>query len=247
MMNAMIAGAETLEAPMKDWHHDVRAMAALVNDKTRMVCIANPTNPVGSMVPHDDIVWLLKNVPDDVLVVVDEAYHGYVKHLPDYESALYLIKNHRNLIVTRTFSKVYGLAALRLGFAVADPEIVRNSNRVRPPFNVNGAAAVAALAAIEDQEHVRQSVEANEAGKTWFRKFLQSMGADYVDPVANFFLLRVEPDAQTFARHLMERGVIVRPMTGYSLKEHVRVSIGTADENDFFAEAYQNIRASAEV
>jgi histidinol-phosphate aminotransferase len=233
-------GARAIVVPAKDYAHDLEAMAMAIDDETYVVWIANPNNPTGTFARHADIEAFLKRAPERVLVVVDEAYNEYLA--PELRSDSFkLIKRHPNLVVTRTFSKAYGLAGLRVGYALAHPSVADVMNRVRQPFNVNSMALAAAVAALDDMEFVARSYAENLQGMRQIEAGAKRLGLDYIPSHGNFITVRVAAGGKSAAevyKKLLKRGVIVRPVGGgYGLPEHLRVTIGTAAENDKFLAA----------
>jgi len=232
-MAAQLVGVRWKTIPLVEWRHDLRAMARAVVSHTRIIFLANPENPVGRMVGRAEFERFLKAVPRNVLIVLDQAYYEYVQ-AKDYFNGIDYIGRYPNLVVLRTFSKVYGLAGLRIGYGVAHPQIVRDVNRVRPPFNVNRLAQEAAIAALDDKAFVRRSIQLNEAGRRYLSGEMDRLGLEYVPSQTNFILVRVGcegVDAAAIAQGMMRRGVIVRPMTGFGLSDYVRITIGLPAEN----------------
>lgn len=227
-------GARGINVPAKNYGHDLEAMAKAVAGDTRVVFIANPNNPTGTFVPYDEIADFLKKVPG-CIVVLDEAYNEYLPPELRVDTARW-IKRHPNLVVTRTFSKAYGLAGLRVGYAMAHPSVADLMNRVRQPFNVNSIALTAAAAALDDMEFVARSYAENRAGMKRIEEGASALGLEFIPSFGNFITLRVGKAADIFKR-LLKRGVIVRPVAGYELPEHLRVSIGTPEENERFLTA----------
>jgi histidinol-phosphate aminotransferase len=230
-----VAGAVRLETPAKDYGHDLLAMASAVREDTRVIWIANPNNPTGTFVPARGVEAFLRRVPRRVVVVLDEAYSEY---LPDEERAnsVHWLAQFPNLVVTRTFSKAYGLAGLRVGFALAHPEVADLMNRVRQPFNVSAVAQTGARAALEDRDFVRSSVEANHSGMRQIIEGLQRMGLEHIPSFGNFVSFRAGAAAHVYQR-LLRQGVIVRPISMYGMPEHLRVTIGLPAENERFLAA----------
>ncbi|PZN75093.1 MAG: histidinol-phosphate transaminase [Candidatus Methylumidiphilus alinenensis] len=220
--------------------HDVKAMAEKVDSQTRLVFIANPNNPTGTYLKKQELLWFLQGVPEDVIVVVDEAYCEYVS-VPDYPNALEWLVDFPNLIVTRTFSKVYGLAGLRAGYAVSSPEIADLMNRVRPPFNVNSLAMAAAAAALSDREHIERSVRLNNEGMQILCDAFSVRGLPFIPSVGNFITFDVGRNALPVYQALLLQGVIVRPIANYGLPDHLRVTVGTDIENRLFLEALDRV------
>lgn len=226
----LMFGGKPVVVPAKGYGHDLPAMRDAVTPQTRLVFVANPNNPTGTLAPAADVLELVKAVPPEVLLVIDEAYFEYLENPPDL---LPLIRSgeHPNLLLMRTFSKIYGLAGLRLGYGIGGRELIAALEKVRQPFNINALAQAAALAALDDTPHLDRSRETNFLGMQFWQDALGHDGIEYVPSAGNFILARVGDGAGVF-RKLQERGVIVRPMAGYQLPEWVRISIGTAAENE---------------
>jgi histidinol-phosphate aminotransferase len=229
-------GARSIVVPAKDYGHDLEAIAKAIDGETYVAWIANPNNPTGTFARYEEIEAFLRRVPERVLVVLDEAYNEYLA--PELRGdTVKLIKRHPNLIVTRTFSKAYGLAGLRVGYALAHASVADVMNRVRQPFNVNSVALAAAVAALDDMEFVARSYAENLQGMRQLEDGAKRLGLDYIPSYGNFITIRVGKAAEIYKR-LLRRGVIVRPVGGgYGLPEHLRVTIGTARENERFLNA----------
>jgi histidinol-phosphate aminotransferase len=226
-------GARSIVVPAKNFGHDLEAMAKAIDDETYVAWIANPNNPTGTFVRHDEIEAFLKRVPERVLVVLDEAYNEYLPAELRGDSVK-LLKRHPNLVISRTFSKAYGLAGLRVGYALAQPSVADVMNRVRQPFNVNSVALAAARAALDDMEFVARSYAENLQGLRHLEEGSRALGLDYIPSYGNFLTIKVGKAGDIYKR-LLRRGVIVRPVGGgYGLPEHLRVTIGTAEENERF-------------
>jgi histidinol-phosphate aminotransferase len=211
--------------------HDLDAMATLVGHDTRLVFIANPNNPTGTWLDADALERFIAALPGHVIVVVDEAYFEYVRE-PAYPDTTGWLERYPNLVVTRTFSKAFGLAGLRIGYSVSHPEIADILNRVRQPFNVNHLAQAAALAALEDQAHLVHSIELNSAGLEQVGAACAALGLGVVPSVGNFLLVDMRSDALPLYEALLREAIIVRPVANYGLPNHLRISIGTPEEND---------------
>ncbi len=220
-------GANYVEVPDPNFVHDLDGMAAAVTDETRLLFIANPNNPTGTMVDEETIDQFMAKVPDHVVVVFDEAYHEFVTNAPD---TLKYVREGRNVIVLRTFSKAYGLAGLRIGYGLGAPQVVNILQKARQPFNTNEVAQRAALASLEDVNHVKATVENNAKGLAFYEVAFQEMGLEYVPSVANFILVNVNGGDYVFSE-MLKQGVIVRAMRGYKLPDWVRISVGTESEN----------------
>ena len=240
MVVSKICGAKSVVTPRRDYAHDLDAMADAITDATKVIFIANPNNPTGTMVTKDETERLMARVPDDVLVVFDEAYYEYVER-PDYPQTLPYVEEGRNVIITRTFSKIYGLAGLRIGYGIAKPETIEMMNRVRQPFNCNLIAQAAGRAALNDADHVRRSLELNAVGKAYLYERLARFGLEYVETEGNFILVELGRSGQEVTDALMRKGVIVRPMAAYGFPDAVRVTIGKSDENKRFIAALQEV------
>jgi histidinol-phosphate aminotransferase len=235
-------GGSGIEVPAtRDLGHDLDAMAAAITPDTRIVFIANPNNPTGTWLPPDAIARFLERVPRNVIVVLDEAYNEYLE--PDQSApSVAWVERHPNLVVSRTFSKAYGLAALRVGYGLMHPALADMLNRVRQPFNVNSVAQAAAVAALADMAYVEESRAINRSGKRDIELGLQALGIAYTPSHGNFILIEVG-DAATIYRRLLEQGVIVRPLANYGLPRHLRVTIGLPHENARFLEALERARS----
>ena len=231
-------GGDIIKIPAKNYGHDIHSMIKAVTDKTRVIFIVNPNNPTGTYVSNEDLQLLLQSVSPKILIVIDEAYHEYIDK-SDYPDSLELLKKYPNLLITRTFSKVYGLAALRLGYAVSSPDIADILNRARLPFNVNSIAAIAAEAAIHDQEHVKRTITMNNEGMQQLVTGLKNLAIDYTPSLGNFIMIDLKTSAAEIYHKLLQQGVIVRPLAAYELITQLRVTIGTTDQNERFLKALQ--------
>ena len=229
-------GARAIVVPAKNYGHDLETMARAIDDETYVVWVANPNNPTGTFARSDEVEAFLRRVPERVLVVVDEAYNEYLPRELRADSIKWL-KRHPNLVLTRTFSKAYGLAGLRVGYAFAHASVADIMNRVRQPFNVNSLALAAATAALDDMEFVAKSFAENLQGLRQLEEGAKRLGLDYIPSYGNFLTIRVGRAPEIYKR-LLRRGVIVRPVGGaYQLPEHLRVTIGTPVENERFLAA----------
>ncbi|MBF0317440.1 MAG: histidinol-phosphate transaminase [Nitrospirae bacterium] len=229
--NSTVKAAGTaVKVPLThDYRHDLPAMLAKVNDKTRIVFIANPNNPTGTIVRAEEFDTLMRGIPDNVLVVVDEAYYEYVTDKAYPDSMRYFREGYPILIL-RTFSKIYGLAGLRIGYGIAHRSIVGEMDKVREPFNTGSLSQAAAIGALKDTGHVRKSVAVNEAGKAYLYEGLSQTSVEFVQTQGNFIYINLKVDANTIYNKLLQRGVIVRPMG----KTIIRVTIGLQNENETF-------------
>jgi histidinol-phosphate aminotransferase len=229
-------GARSIVVPAKNFAHDLETMVRAVDDETFVIWVANPNNPTGTYARPEEIEAFLRRVPERVLVVLDEAYNEYLA--PDLRAdSVKWLKRHPNLVLTRTFSKAYGLAGLRVGYAFAHASVADIMNRVRQPFNVNSLALAAARAALDDMAFVARSYAENLHGMKQLEEGARRLGLDYIPSYGNFLTIRVGKASEIYKR-LLRRGVIVRPVGGgYELPEHLRVTVGTPEENEKFLAA----------
>ncbi len=231
-------GARPVEVPLKEWRHDLDAMAEAVTSKTRMLFIANPNNPTGTINTKEELNRLFERLPEGLLVVVDEAYYEYVRN-PDYADSIRHFRAGRDILILRTFSKIYGLAGLRIGYGIAKKDIIEEMNKLRPPFNANSLAQAGAIGALDDEEHLRRTVQANEEGKRYLYGELNSLGVKYVPTEANFIYILLGRDSKAVYGALLREGVITRPIGPEG--EAIRVTIGTMEENRRFVKALGGI------
>ena len=228
-------GARGIEVPAKNFGNDPLALLEAIEDDTRIMFIANPNNPTGTLLLPNALLRLIEQIPRTVLVVLDEAYYEYLA--PDVAAdSVSWLQRFPNLLIARTFSKAYGLAGLRVGFALAHPEVADLLNRVRQPFNVSSVAQAAALAALGDKPHLQRSIALNTAGMQQICAGLQRLGLRFIPSFGNFLSFRIG-NASAIYQRLLKRGVIVRPVANYGMPEYLRVSIGLEAENDKFLSA----------
>ncbi len=237
---AKVSNALSSDHDENPYGHDLDAMQALITDKTRVIFIANPNNPTGTWLKSDELDSFIANVPEDVIVVVDEAYFEYVTE-GEYPDTLQWLSKYPNLIVTRTFSKIYALAGLRVGYAVCSAEIADCLNRVRQPFNVNTPALLAATAALDDDEHLQNCVEVNAKGIKFWRAACQYRGLEYIPTVGNFITIDFEQNAMPIYDALLREAIIVRPIGNYGLPNHLRITISTVEENQQCLDALDKV------
>lgn len=233
-------GAVHAVSPMPALVHDLEDMLSRITRKTKIVFIANPNNPTGTIVRAVEFERFLERVPENVMVVVDEAYFEYVDD-PEYPDTLRYHSVRDSLVTVRTFSKIYGLAGLRVGYGIASRETVSFVNRVREPFNVNSVAQVAAAAALDDARHIRLSRELNGREREYFREKLARLGVPHTESHGNFFLIDLRRNPVEVYEALLRDGVITRPVGGYGLKDHLRVSFGLREENEKFMKSLGRI------
>ncbi len=242
-----LMGCKVVMVPMKNYTHDLVAMAKAVTPKTKAIFIANPNNPTGTYNTASELVDFFKRLEisgRQVLVIVDEAYYEYAKVEKDYPDTLNYFRQGKNIIILRTFSKIYGLAGLRIGYGIAKKEIIDFLERIRPPFNVNSLAQEAALASLNDETQVKKSVKLVKQGKKYLYQELKKLGFDYVPSAANFILIQMKTNGKDVFAELLQQGVIVRAMEEYGFLEFIRVTIGLPRENKKFISALKNLKTS---
>ena len=231
------AQGKNIIVPLKNWKHDLETMASKITKKTRIIFIANPNNPTGTINTKKEMDSFMKEVPESVLIVIDEAYFEYVDS-PDYADSMKYLKKGNNILILRTFSKIYGLAGLRIGYGISKPGIVEEMNKVRQPFNVNSLSQKAALAALNDEKHLEKAKKINESGKLYLYNELNRLNIRYLPTDANFiFIILEDKSAPELHESLLKQGVIIRPMGPAA----VRVTIGLPAENKRFINALRKI------
>jgi histidinol-phosphate aminotransferase len=234
------AGGTPVVAPEKNLHTDVDAILSRVTDRTKIVYLANPNNPTGTYIPFDEVKRLHANLPPYVLLVLDAAYAEYVRR-NDYEAGLELVATSENVVMTRTFSKIYGLANLRLGWMVAPAHITDAINRIRGPFNVNGPAIAAGIAAIQDEAHIAKAIEHNDKWLAWLTREIEALGLKVTPSVGNFMLIHFPKEAGKSAKDadafLSSRGLILRQVEAYGLPDCLRLTVGDEEANGLVVRA----------
>lgn len=243
-MRTLSMGGQPLRVPLRDYAHDLDAMSDAITARTRLIFLCNPNNPTGTTVGKEQVARFLKNVPEDVLIVADEAYIDFVDG-PDTPDLLAELRAGRqNLIVLRTFAKIYGLAGLRLGYAFGAPDVIAYLDRARTVFNVNALAQAAAPAALADSEHVERVRAHAAASRARYTEELTALGLEPIPSATNFMAVKVNGDDGAIAAALMERGVAINPLGGWGLPGHIRISFGTDEENDRFFAALRDVLAA---
>jgi histidinol-phosphate aminotransferase len=230
---AQLLGAQTIEVPDPGFKHDLPAMARAVNERTKQVYVANPNNPTGTMADEKALDRFVEEVPENVVIVLDEAYYEFLENPPN---SLKYIQDHKNVILLRTFSKCQGLAGLRVGYGLGHPDLIKLLQKTRQPFNVNAIAQVGAIAGLQDEEHQRRTKEVTTEGRKFLEAEFAKRNLEYVPSVANFVLVNVASGKRVF-QELLKKGIIVRAMDEYKLPEWIRASVGTPDQNRKFLEA----------
>jgi len=244
--NAEVEAAVCVTVPLKDGTHDLDAMAARVTDRTKIIWVCNPNNPTGTLVSLDDIRRFLARVPSRVMVVLDEAYYEYL--LPEhYGDSLELLKQHKNVVILRTFSKIYGLAALRIGYGIGHPEVIHAINQVRPPFNTSRLAQAAALASIRDREFVERCRRINAEGLKYLQGEFARLGLKTFPAYGNFIMVHVNRPAGPVFEALLRKGIIVRGGHQLGFPESIRVTVGSPEQNEKFIRALEEVLSESPV
>lgn len=233
--------AALVKTPLKDYGLNLEAMAEAISERTKLIFVCNPNNPTGTIVTADEVDAFMSGIPEHVLVVFDEAYYELVDSAEFPDILRYVREGRGNVMTMRTFSKVYGLAGVRLGYAVADPELLAPLQKVKEPFAVNLPAQVAGIAALEDEAFLKKSVAANHAGRLFLYGEFERLGLFYVTSHTNFVLVKIGPQAGTVVQMLLEEGVIVRPCTGYDLPVFLRITVGDQAQNTRLIEVLEDI------
>ncbi len=236
-----VVGGKVQAVPVKDFRYDLSGMAQAVSDRTKIVFLANPDNPAGTYISTGDLERFLSCLPSDIVVFLDEAYHEFVADRKDYPNSKELLKKYPQLIISRTFSKLYGLAGLRIGYGLARPEMIDILKRVCEPFNVNSLAQAAALACLKDKPYYRRIAREIEAQREFIFQCLESWGIGFVRTCTNFVLILVPGKGRDYCRGLLEKGIIVRDMSGWGLDHYIRVTIGTPKENKRFLSVFKTM------
>lgn len=231
-------GARAVISPARDYGHDLQAMSTLISEQTKLIFIANPNNPTGTYLPINELEAFIAQVSDQTLVVLDEAYVEYGKQDVD---SINLLNKYPNLIIIRTFSKAYGLAGLRVGYALSHPEVADLLNRIRQPFNVNALALASAAVALNDDAYIAQTKKLNDAGMTQLISGFDALELSYIPSKGNFITVDVQRNGEEVFADLLRLGVIVRPVSNYGLPKHIRVSVGLEYENQRFLDALGQI------
>lgn len=236
----LVMGGRCVAVNLDDFRYDLAAMKDKINDSTKIVYICNPNNPTGAIVDRKTIELFMDGIPEDILVIFDEAYYEYVDSA-DFVSGLEYLAKGYNVVVLRTFSKIYGLAGLRVGYGITSPEIAAAVNRVREPFNVNSIAQVAACGALQDDEHLRRSFAVNQEGKKYLYQAFDEMGLKYVPTQANFIFVDTGRECRFVFESLMKQGVIVRTGDIFGYPTYIRITIGTPEENQRFIKELKGV------
>jgi histidinol-phosphate aminotransferase len=237
---ARMVNAGITFVPLRNYRYDLSKMAEVVDEKTKLIFIANPNNPTGTMIKADELDRFLRRLPKNLVVVLDEAYYEYVDD-PDYPDSLAYVKEGRRVIVLRTFSKIYGLAGLRIGYGITTPELIEWLFRVTPPFNTGALAQRAAMTALDDEDYVEKTVRINNEGKGYLADEFRKLGISFVPSLTNFMLLFTPMDGNELAKALLQEGIIVRGMKGWGFENGLRVTIGAKEELVQFVTALRKV------
>lgn len=237
-IDTQLSRGKIIPIPLKEFKIDVCRMGEAITPRTKVIFISNPNNPTGTIVEKEKMRRIIEQVPPGVLIVCDEAYHEYVND-PEYPDTVSWVKEDKNIIVLRTFSKIYGLAGMRVGYGIARKEVISILNRARPPFNVNCLAQVAGRASLQDKEHVLKSKNLTEKGKKFLYSRLTELGVPFIPTQANFILIKSGEKTADIIRALLKKGIIVRGMEAYNLPHYIRLTIGRQEENEIFIQEFQ--------
>lgn len=237
---ANLVSGEVKVVKDNNFEQDSDAVLTAIDAQTSLIILANPNNPTGTWIAKDELFKFIRQVPADVVVVIDEAYYRYMDDT-DYASALELIDECPNLIITRTFSKIFALAGMRFGLGMASEDMIALCNRVRKPFNVSAPTLIAALAALEDEDYVTESLALNKTGMQQLEAFFKKLNLEMITTTGNFITVNFGEQAQDIAQQLLERGVIIRSLVPYGMPNYLRVNAGTKDDIDFFSEQLQEV------
>lgn len=237
---ANIAAGELIETPMKNFTHDLQAMLKAIKKNTRLIYIANPNNPTGTIVTKKEVEDFFQKVPDDILVIMDEAYYEYIDN-PNYPDSFKYLKEGKNILILRTFSKIYGLAGVRLGYGIAQKEIIASLAKLRISFNVNRLSQIAGMAALDDYQHIQKGKAVNDAGKEYLYDAYKKLGLFYLPSYANFIFADFARNSQIIFEALQKKGIITRTIKEYGFPNALRITIGTEEQNRKLIRAFEEI------
>jgi histidinol-phosphate aminotransferase len=239
---ARVMGSVYTAIPEKDFKHDLPAIRDAIGEKTKIVYIDNPSNPLGTKHSKKEIEDFVHSIPDGILIMLDEAYYEFACD-SDFPDSIKFVKENKNVLILRTFSKIYGLAGMRIGYGIAPPEIISTIRKTRIPFNVNRLGQIAALAALDDMEHVKKTITMVEEGRAYFEKEFDTMGIFYIPSCTNFITVKPGMDTKELFLKLQKKGIIVRPLAGYGIPDFVRITIGTEEQNNRFIKEFKEVLA----
>ncbi|MEZ0535693.1 histidinol-phosphate transaminase [Caldicellulosiruptoraceae bacterium PP1] len=235
-----VMGGIPIEIPLLNYKHNLDEFLKNMNNRTKVIWICNPNNPTGTIIEKDQLFSFIKSVPKDIVVVIDQAYKEYIDD-PSYPDAIEWLEHFENIIVLQTFSKIYGLASFRIGYAISSEEIIEKLNRVRPPFNVNSLAQVAALAALDDTEYIANAKKLNKASLEYFYKKFEELNLPYIKSYGNFVMVDIKKNSVEIFKQLLQKGIIIRPGNIFGMDTFIRVTTGTMEENQYFIKELQKL------
>jgi|UniRef100_A0A7C3UZV6 histidinol-phosphate aminotransferase len=239
-ISGLVAGARVIEVPLRDYCHDLMSMLEHITPQTKVIYLDTPMNPLGTAIKREQFNYFMERLPEHVLVIVDEAYREYIIQKGYIDTFRYL-RQGKNILILRTFSKIYGLAGLRVGYGFCREEIAEAINKVRYPFHINRLAQYAAIAALDDKRHIRRSIKVNEAGKRYLYRELERLKLFYLPSYANFVFVNFTSDSQVIYQRLLQEGVITRTLKEYNFPNALRVTVGTQEENEIFVAALKKV------
>ena len=234
-------GGKVVTVPLKDYKQDFEGFVKAINEKTKLIYVCNPNNPLGNIATKDEVEYLVNNVPEDVVIVFDEAYYDFAKVNPDYPETIDILKRRPNTIILRTFSKVTGIAGVRIGYAVTSKEIAVEMSKIKGTFNVNRLAQAAALGALKDEEHIKKTVELNYKSLGMMEKAFEELGLEYVKSNANFVFVNVGKDSKVVSEELLKRGIVIKAGNIWGWNTWLRVSTGTVEQTEKFLTALREV------
>jgi len=239
-ISAKLMGGSFKAVPETNYKHDLDAIRNTIDKQTKIIYVDNPCNPLGTKLCRKEIAEFVNSIPDGILIIMDEAYYEFVKD-DDFPHSIDFIKQGKNILILRTFSKIYGLAGLRIGYGISTENIIATINKTRLPFSVNRVAQIAALAALEDNEHIRKTLEVNEEGKNYLMAEFDKMGIFHIPTCTNFISIKTTSQGQELFSALQKKGIIIRPLANYGIPDFVRITIGTMEQNKHFIETLKQI------
>lgn len=237
---AVLMGGKYTAIPEVNYTHDLKGIREAITDRTKILYIDNPSNPLGTKISRKEIEEFVYSIPDGILIILDEAYYEFVRG-ENFPDSIKFIKEKKNVFVLRTFSKIYGLAGLRVGYGIAPPELLRTISKARLPFNVNRMAQIAASAALDDEEHIKKTLKVNDEGKRYISQEFNKMGIFYIPTSTNFITFKTDVDGKTLFKELQKRGIIARPLANYGMPEFIRITIGRREQNQRFIKTLKEI------
>lgn len=242
-IQAKACGAKIIKVPLRDFRYDLKRMREKINPQVKVVFVANPDNPTGTYVTDKEVEEFMKDIPEEVVIFFDEAYYEFARELGDYPNSLKFL-GKKNIIITRSFSKAYGLAGLRVGYGIGSPELISYLERIREPFNVNSLAQIGALAALDDKEFLEETLRITRMGKEYLYSEFEKMSLSFIPSATNFILVNIGRKSEYVFKGLLKKGIIVRDMKAWGLDNFIRVTVGTKEENQRFIKELRKILRS---